>query len=79
MARQSAVVEAACATGADLHKHYAPGRWIPHLTLAPRLHLEDLATVASLVYDVLPISATAERAALIDTRTGEQHPLPHLV
>jgi hypothetical protein len=77
--RQAAVVQAACAAGADLHKHYVPGQWIPHLTLAPRLHLGDLATVAAVVYDVLPLSATAERAALIDTRTGEQHPLPHLI
>jgi len=77
--RQSAVVDAVAATGADLHKHYVRGRWIPHVTLAPRLHLTDLATVASVVYDVLPVAATVTRAALIDTSTGERHPLPHLV
>jgi 2'-5' RNA ligase superfamily len=76
---QTAVVDAVRATGADLHKHYFPGAWIPHVTLAPRLHLTDLATVASVVYDVLPISARVTKAALIDTSTGERHPLPHLV
>jgi 2'-5' RNA ligase len=79
IAGQSAVVDAVRATGADLHKHYIPGAWIPHVTLAPRLHLTDLATVASVVYDVLPITAHVSRAALIDTSTGDQHPLPHLV
>jgi hypothetical protein len=79
VAGQTTVVEAACATGADLHKHYVPGAWIPHVTLAPRLHLTDLATVASVVYDVLPLTAHVTRAALIDTSTGDQHPLPHLV
>jgi hypothetical protein len=76
---QAAVVAAVCATGADLHKHYFPGAWIPHVTLAPRLHLTDLATVASVVYDVLPITAHVAQAALIDTSTGDRHPLPHLV
>jgi hypothetical protein len=79
IAGQTAVVDAVCATGADLHKHYVPGAWIPHVTLAPRLHLTDLATVASVVYDVLPITAHVTRAALIDTSTGDQHRLPHLV
>jgi hypothetical protein len=77
--RQAAVVDAVAATSADLHKHYVPGAWIPHVTLAPRLHLTDLATVASVVYDVLPITAVTEHAALIDTSTGERHPLAHVV
>jgi hypothetical protein len=77
--RQQAVVSAALATGADLHKHYRPGEWVPHLTLAPRLHLDDLATVAKVVYDVLPITATVTRAALVDTSTGERWRLPHLL
>jgi hypothetical protein len=77
--RQAAVVDAVAAAGADLHKHYVPGRWIPHVTLAPRLHLTDLAAVASVVYDVLPITAVTERAVLIDTSTGERYPLDHVV
>jgi 2'-5' RNA ligase len=77
-ARQAAVAEAVQATGALLHKHCVPGHWIPHVTLAPRLHLDDLAAVASVVYDVLPITARVTRAALIDTSTGARTPLPHL-
>jgi hypothetical protein len=79
VARQEAVVEAVVATGADLHHHYAPGRWLPHVTLAPRLHLADLATVAAAAYDVLPIAAEAASSALIDTSTGERLVLPHVL
>jgi hypothetical protein len=78
-ARQQAVVGEVTASGADLHKHYRPGDWTPHVTLAPRLHLRDLPLVARLVNDVLPITTTASRAVLIDTSTGERHRLPHLV
>jgi 2'-5' RNA ligase len=79
VARQAAVVDAVLATGADLHHHYAPGRWLPHVTLAPRLHLTDLATAAAAVYDVLPIVTPVTRAALVDTSTGARLVLPHLV
>jgi 2'-5' RNA ligase len=77
--RQRAVVDAVTKAGADLHKHYRPGDWIPHVTLAPRLHLRDLPVVAQLVSDVLPVTATASSAALVDTSSGERHPLRHLV
>jgi hypothetical protein len=77
--RQAAVRSALLATGAEVHRCYLAGVWIPHLTLAPRLHLDDLSRVANAVYDILPLSATATSTALIDTSTGEHHPLPHLV
>jgi 2'-5' RNA ligase len=73
--RQERVVEAVESTGADLHQHYRPGVWVPHCTLAPRTTLERLPTVASAVFDVLPLVATADRAALIDTSTGRRYPL----
>jgi hypothetical protein len=69
---QAAVVDALRRTGADLHRHYEPGAWIPHLTLAPRLHLDDLATVARPVYAVLPLTATLSPLTLIDTSTGQR-------
>ncbi|HEY3530035.1 MAG TPA: 2'-5' RNA ligase family protein [Nocardioides sp.] len=75
--RQAAVVAATVGTGAELHRHYEPGSWVPHLTLAPRLHLSDLSTVAALVYDVLPLVATGVRSALIDTSTGARYSLSH--
>lgn len=77
--RQEAVTEAALATGAELHRHYRPGVWVPHLTLAPRLHTGDLPTVARIVYDVLPLTAPVSRAALVETATGARYPLDHLV
>ena len=77
--RQQSVRAALLASGAEIHRSYIAGTWIPHLTLAPRLHLDDLSRVARAVYDVLPLSATATRTALIDTGTGERHELPHMV
>lgn len=73
--RQECVVEALESTGADLHQNYRPGVWVAHCTLAPRTTLERLPTVASAVFDVLPLVATADRAALIDTSTGRRVPL----
>lgn len=73
--RQERVVEAVESTGADLHQHYRPGVWVPHCTLAPRTTLERLPVLAASVFEVLPVVATADRAALIDTSTGEQHAL----
>lgn len=73
--RQERVVEAVESTGADLHQHYRPGVWVPHCTLAPRTTLERLPTIAAAVFDVLPLVTTADRAALVETSTGEQYPL----
>lgn len=79
VARQLRVVEAATSTGADLHHHYRPGLWLPHLTLAPRARLVDLPALAAQVYDVLPLVLTADAVSLVDTSTGAREVLPHLV
>lgn len=76
LTHQEEVVAAARRSGADLHRHYEPGQWVPHLTLAPRLHLQDLPVVAARVYDVLPLPATLSTLTLIDTSTGARHLLP---
>ncbi len=77
--RQAAVVAAVTGTGADLHLHYRPGTWTPHVTLAPRLHLRDLPGVAADVNEVLPVAGTTTEAVLIDTSTGARRSLPHLL
>lgn len=73
--RQQAVVEATRATGALVHMHYECGRWLPHASLAPRAQAGWLPTVATAVYEVLPLTARVERAALIDSSTGRVWPL----
>ena len=78
VARQERVAAAVTAAGADLHKHYVPGRWLPHCSLAPRAPLAQLPVLAAAVYDVLPLPARLDRAALIDSGTGQQWPLPTL-
>lgn len=76
--RQERVVTAVTAAGADLHRHYVPGTWLPHCSLAPRAPLEQLPVLAAAVYDVLPLPARLDRAALIDSATGEVWPLTTL-
>ena len=73
--RQARVVEAVAATGAELHKHYRPGTWLPHCLLAPRATLAQLPTVAGATFDALPISVTLDHAALVNSSTGEICPL----
>ncbi|MDC5697329.1 2'-5' RNA ligase family protein [Intrasporangium calvum] len=75
-ARQDAVAGAVVAAGGMLHRHYAPGRWVPHVSVATRASGEALAVVVKEVADVLPLTGTVERAALIDSSTGEAWPLP---
>jgi 2'-5' RNA ligase len=77
--RQAAVVGAAIAVGAVVHRSYEPGTWVPHLTLAPRMRLEQLSTLAARCFEILPLPATLERAAVVDTATGSIRPLPHLL
>jgi 2'-5' RNA ligase len=62
--------------GRDVHRHYRPGAWQPHVTLAPRMPVDALPVVATRVYEVLPLSARLTRMVLVDTGTGEVHDLP---
>ncbi len=78
MQRQQAVNQAVIEVGATVHRHYRTGGWLPHCSLAPRARLEQLPGVIAAVNDVLPLHVTADRAALIDSATGEQWPLPHV-
>jgi 2'-5' RNA ligase len=76
--RQQRVVEALIAAGADLHKHYRPGVWLPHCSLAPRATLAQLPAVVGSVMDVLPLQARLDRAALVNSATGQISPLAEL-
>jgi 2'-5' RNA ligase len=62
--------------GRDVHRHYRPGAWQPHVTLAPRMRADALPTVANRVYEVLPVPARLTRMVLVDTGTGDVHDLP---
>lgn len=76
--RQQRVVDALTATGADLHKHYRPGVWLPHCSLAPRATLTQLPDVVATAMDVLPLRVTLDHAALVNSSTGNVSPLPVL-
>lgn len=78
LARQEAVVAAVTGTGADLHWHYRPGRWVPHCSLTTGTSQELIPTAAVHAFDVLPLEGRAVRAALIDSGTGRHVPLAHL-
>ena len=73
--RQEQVTAATRATGAEVHKHYQQGEWVPHLSLATRANGTALAVVAKAVTDSLPLVLTVNRAACIDSSTGELLPL----
>lgn len=77
--RQERVVRAVESTGADLHVHYRPGQWVPHCSISTRLRREQVGDLTALAYDVLPVDGVADRVALVDSSTGEQWPLAHLV
>lgn len=74
--RQDRVATALVATGAQLHKHYRPASWIPHVSVATRTHGALLPVAVTAISDVLPVTLTVARAALVDTATGHVWPLP---
>jgi hypothetical protein len=76
--RQEHVVSAVVRTGADLHRNYAPGAWVPHVSVATRAQGSVLATVVKAIADALPLTLQVDRAALIDSATGETWPLQHI-
>jgi 2'-5' RNA ligase len=77
-ARQQRVIDAVTSAGAELHKHYRPGVWVPHCSLAPRVQLAQLPEGVSAAFDVLPLNTTLDHAALVNSATGEVQPLPTL-
>jgi 2'-5' RNA ligase superfamily len=74
--RQNRVASALVAAGGQLHKHYRPTSWIPHVSVATRTPGALLPVAVTAVSDVLPVTLTVASAALIDTATGESWPLP---
>jgi hypothetical protein len=77
-ARQEAVATALAGTGADLHRHYLPGRWVPHVSVATRAQGTHLRAAVKAVTDSLPLPLHVDRAALVDTATGWTQRLPHV-
>lgn len=75
LSRQAGVVDAVAPTGADLHHHYRPGRWLPHLGVSTGVRGSDVAWLTTAVHDIMPLDAVAEQAALVDSGTGERWPL----
>lgn len=69
--RQQRVVEAMLGTGADLHLNYRPGSWVPHVSVATRARGAQLAAVAKAIADSLPLTVRVDRAALVDSATGQ--------
>lgn len=76
MRRQEVVIATVLATGAQLHRHYRPGLWIPHVPVATRAPGQLLPVVVTAISDTLPVTLTVARAVLVDSGTGETWPLP---
>ena len=75
-ARQDRVARAVSVAGGMLHRHYEPGSWVPHVSVATGATAAQLSVVVNAIADVLPLGVVAERAALVDSSTGESWPLP---
>jgi 2'-5' RNA ligase len=76
--RQWRIVTALEATGAELHHSYRAGQWVPHVSVATRAQGDKLATVVKAIADVLPLTVRVDRAALVDSATGQTWGLPHI-
>ncbi len=79
VARQERIAAALVATGAELHKHYEHGLWLPHCSVAPRASLAQLPTLAATIYDVLPLRTRLDHAALVNSSTGAIWPLTRML
>ena len=73
--RQWRIVTALEATGAELHLNYVAGRWVPHVSAATRAQGVQLTTVVRAIADVLPLTVRVDRAAFVDSATGQTWPL----
>jgi len=76
--RQEQVVATLLAGGADLHRNYRPGSWVPHVSVATRAQGAQLPTAVRAIADVLPLTLRVDRAALVDSSTGETRLLGHV-
>jgi hypothetical protein len=76
--RQWRIVSALEATGAELHRNYEAGQWVPQVSVATRAQGAKLATVVKAIADVLPLTVRVDRAALVDSATGQTWRLPHI-
>jgi hypothetical protein len=76
--RQCRTISAVEDAGAELHRNYRPGEWVPHVSVATRAPGPKLLTVARAIADVLPFTVQVDRAALVDSATGQVWPLPHI-
>jgi hypothetical protein len=77
--RQEVVVAAGEGAGADLHRYYRPGEWVPHCSLSTGVRRRDMPAMTTAAFDILPLEATVTSAALVDSSTGQRWALPHLV
>jgi 2'-5' RNA ligase len=76
--RQWRIATVLKATDAELHRHYESGHWVPHVSVATRAQGSELTTVVKAIADVLPLTVRVERAALIESATGQTWSLPHV-
>src|SRR5690606_36238191 len=77
--RQSRSVTALETTGAELHHYYQTGHWVPHVSVATRTRNSQISSVVRMISDTLPLTIRVDRAALVDSATGQTWPLPHIL
>ena len=51
---------------------------MPHVSVATRAQGAQLATVGQAIADVLPLTVRVNRAAIVDSASGQTWRLPHI-
>jgi 2'-5' RNA ligase len=70
LAHHASVHSRLTAAGIPASDVYAPGSWVPHVTLSMRVPHSKMGTAIRLCMDVLPIQATLASAAVADYARG---------
>jgi len=75
LAHQAEVWRRLTAAGLELSPLYAPGAWVPHLTLSMRVARPALTEAIRRCLEYLPLDATIRNAAVVDHKREIRVPL----
>jgi hypothetical protein len=76
LAHQAEVWRRLRAADIGLSDLYAPGIWVPHVTMSMRVPRPALTEAIRRCLEFLPIEATFSSAAVVDHKRDVRHPLP---
>lgn len=67
------IVACCLEAGGSSEIYHLPGKWVPHITLASRLNVDEVVKMAGwLAENFVPLSGFLDRLAVIDCETEER-------